>query len=231
MASRSSAFCWMGVGLAVMVIMRFGEIAVVTVLMWKSGAFGIGLPGHWQDVRRDAGPAGEGNNRGAAVATEFVGGRDDTVQRRGDGQAVQFRQHRIGGGTMAVTRDKHRNLFSRNSTFGWLAASLAGRARHGGSLALERFQNKGLFVFDDPRQDLGFVAGQRFKKPVSPSKCRRVMNAAPFCGLRCADAVDHGLGLCGPFVLQPQMSQRRSRQGVERAAADFAAIAWGKALA
>ena len=52
------------------------------------------------------------------------------------------------------------------------------------------------------------------------------MHAAPFCRLRRADTIDHGPGLCSPFSLVPQMSQRRFRQGVERAPAGLAAIAW-----
>jgi hypothetical protein len=31
----------------------------------------VGLAGHWQDVGWDASPAGKGDDRGAAIATEF----------------------------------------------------------------------------------------------------------------------------------------------------------------
>ncbi len=88
------------------------------------------LTWHWQDVRRNARLAREGNNRGTTVATEFVGGSYDTVQCRRDRQAVQFWQHGIGGGTMPVTRDEHGYLFSGDPTLGWLAASLALRHSH-----------------------------------------------------------------------------------------------------
>src|SRR5271166_1042371 len=40
-----------------------------------------------------------------------------------------------------------------------------------------------------------------------------------------ADTVDHGLGLCRPFVLHAQTSQRRVRQGVERTLTAFATVA------
>ncbi len=52
------------------------------------------------------------------------------------------------------------------------------------------------------------------------------MHAAPFCRLRCADTIDHGPGLCGPFFLVPQTRQWRFRERVERAPAGLAVIAW-----
>ncbi len=84
-------------------------VDVVDVKIWRVWFW---LTWHWQDVRRNACLAREGNNRGVTVATEFVGGSYDTFQCRCDGQAVQFRQHGIGGGAMPATRDKHGNLFS-----------------------------------------------------------------------------------------------------------------------
>ena len=76
----------------------------IDVVDVKLGRARVGFTGLRQDVGRDAGlsqafrwhanaskrGAGEGNNRSAAVAAEFVVGRDDPVQHRGDGHPVQF---------------------------------------------------------------------------------------------------------------------------------------------
>src|SRR5271165_654554 len=209
----------------------FLEAAVVgiDVVDVEIGCLRVGLAGHWQDVGWDASPAGEGNDRGATVATEFVGCRDDTAKRRCNRHSVQFCQHRIRGRTMTVSCHENRNLFGGNPALGRFAASLAGLARHAGSPAFERFQNEGFVAFDDPRQRFGLVAGQRNQKPMSPAKCRGVVHVASFRGLGDADTVDHGLGLCQPFVLHPQTGQRRVRQGVERTLTAFATVAWQSA--
>src|SRR5271166_3596197 len=205
----------------------FLEAAVigVDVVDVEIGCLRVGLAGHWQDVGWDASPAGEGNDRGATVATEFVGCRDDTAKRRCNRHAVQFCQHRIRGRTMTVSCHENRDLFGGNSALGRFAASLARLTRHAGSLAFERFQNEGFVAFDDPRQRFRLVASQRNEEPMSPAKCRGVVHVASFRGLSDADTVDHGLGLCRPFVLHSQTGQWRVRQGVERTLTAFATVA------
>src|SRR3954453_6321612 len=53
----------------------FLEAAVVgiDVVDVAIGRFRVGLARHWQDVGWDSSPTGEGNDRGATIATEFVG--------------------------------------------------------------------------------------------------------------------------------------------------------------
>src|SRR3954447_12155292 len=53
----------------------FLEAAVVgiDVVDVEIGCLRVGLAGHWQDVGWDASPAGAGDDRGATIATEFVG--------------------------------------------------------------------------------------------------------------------------------------------------------------
>jgi hypothetical protein len=58
---------------------------------------------------------------------------------------------------------------------------------------------------------------------MSPAKRRGVVNVASLRRLGEADTVDHGLGLCRPFVLHAQPGQRRFRQGVEGPLTVFAA--------
>src|SRR5271165_4795116 len=209
----------------------FLEAAVVgiDVVDVEIGCLRVGLAGHWQDVGWDASPAGEGNDRGATVATEFVGCRDDTAKRRCNRHAVQFCQHRIRGRTMTVSCHENRNLFGGNPALGRFAASLARLTRHAGALAFERFQNEGFVAFDDPRQRFRLVASQRNEEPMPPAKCRGVVDVASFRGLGDADTVDHGLGLCRPFVLHSQTGQWRFRQGVERTLTAFATVAWQSA--
>src|SRR5208282_3701778 len=101
--------------------------------------------------------------------------------------------------------------------------------RHAGALAFERFQNEGFVAFDDPRQRFRLVASQRNEEPMPPAKCRGVVDVASFRGLGDADTVDHGLGLCRPFVLHSQTGQWRFRQGVERTLTAFATVAWQSA--
>src|SRR3954453_17965160 len=52
----------------------FLEAAVVgiDVVYGEIRRLRVGFTGHWQDVGWDAGPAGEGDDRGATIATEFV---------------------------------------------------------------------------------------------------------------------------------------------------------------
>ena len=68
---------------------------------------------------------GESNNRGAAIAAEFVGGRDDPAKRRGDGHTVQFRQHRVRGRAVTVPRNDHRYLCGGEAALGRFATPLA----------------------------------------------------------------------------------------------------------
>ena len=63
-------------------------IDVVEVKIWRSGVW---FAGHRQNMRGNSGPARESDNRRATVAAEFVGRRDDPVQRRGNRRSVQFR--------------------------------------------------------------------------------------------------------------------------------------------
>src|SRR3954451_9999361 len=107
------------------------EAAVVgiDVVDVKVGCLRVGLARHWQDVGWDASPAGEGDDRGATIATEFVGRGDDTAKRCGNRHAVQFGQHRIGGRTMTVACHENRDLFGGNPALGRFATSLACLAR------------------------------------------------------------------------------------------------------
>jgi hypothetical protein len=178
---------------------------------------GVWFARHRQNVSRDAGPTCESDNCRAAIAAELVGGGDDTIKRRGNRHTVQFRQHRISSGAMAVACHDHRDLFSGQAALGRFATPLAGLSRHARSLALERFQNERLVAFNNSRQCLGFVASQGRQKSMSPAKRRGVMHAASLCGFGEADTVDHRLGLRRPLVLHAQFRQRRLCQGVERA--------------
>jgi hypothetical protein len=56
-------------------------------------------------------------------------------------------------------------------------------------------------------------------------RCNRTVDIASFRDLGEADSVDHGLGLCRPFVLHTQTGHWRVRQGVERTLTGFATIA------
>jgi len=76
-----------------------------------------------------------------------------------------------------------------------------------------------------PVKVLGLSPASEARNLWSPAKRRGVMHAASASRFRGADAVDHGLGLRGPFVLHTQIRQRRFRQGVERAPTGFAAVA------
>src|SRR3954468_18269587 len=126
---------------------------------------------------------------------------------------------------MTVSWHETGDLFRGNPALGRFAASLARLTRQAGSLAFERFQNEGFVAFDDPRQRFRLVAGQRNQKPMSPAKRRGVVYVASFRGLGDADTVDHGLGLCRPFVLHSQTSQWRFRQGIEHTPTAFATVA------
>src|SRR5271165_1228637 len=90
-----------------------------------------------QDVRRDAGLAGEGGNRRATVAAELVGRGDSAAESGGNGHPVQLRQHRIRGRALTVAGDDDGYLFGGEAGLGRFAASLASGARHAGSPALE----------------------------------------------------------------------------------------------
>src|SRR5271166_2457421 len=197
----------------------------IDVVEMEIRRLGVWFTRHRQDMGWDRSPPRKGNDRGAAITTELVGRGDHAAQRRGDGDAVQSRQHRIRGGAFAVARNDHRNLFSGQATFGRFATSLARLSRHARSLALERLQNECLVAFDDPGQRLGLIAGQSSQKPVSPAKRGCIMHTASCRGFGGADAIDQGFGLRRPFVLHAQIRQRRFRQGVERAPTGFAAVA------
>src|SRR3954454_13005407 len=74
----------------------FLEAAVVgiDVVDVEIGGLRVGLARHWQDMGWDASPAGEGEDRGATIATEFDGRGDDPGKRRWDRHAGQFRASR-----------------------------------------------------------------------------------------------------------------------------------------
>src|SRR3954451_14359931 len=198
----------------------------IDVVDVKIGHLRAGLARGRQDVERDRSLEGEGNDGGAAIAAELVGGRDDTTKGGRDGRPVQLGQHRIDRGAAAVSRDDDRTLFGGEAPLGRLAASLARSTRNAGPLALEGFQNKRLIAFDNSRQILRLVQAQGFKKPVPPPECRRVSDVTSFRGLQNAGPVDQGASLFKPLIFLPQMGQRRFRQSVEGPPAAFAAGSW-----
>ena len=121
----------------------------------------VRFAGYRKNMRRDPGAAREGNNSGAAIAIELVGRRHHTTQRSRDERAVQSPQHRIRGATLSIARDKHRDLFSRQPTFGRLAAPLARRPQHARAVPCELFQDEGLVAFNNASHCLGFVTSKR----------------------------------------------------------------------
>jgi hypothetical protein len=61
-------------------------------------------------VEGDAGSAGEGGDRPAAVADQMVARRDDSGKRGADGSPVDLRQDGVEGRPLPVAGDADRNI-------------------------------------------------------------------------------------------------------------------------
>jgi hypothetical protein len=92
-------------------------------------------------------------------------------------------------------------LLRGQASFARFTAALPSGTRQAGSLALERFQNKGLVGLDDPGEFAGFVERWRRKKSVAPAECRGDGDAATFRRLDQAFSGDQSLCLRPANVL------------------------------
>jgi hypothetical protein len=153
---------------------------------------------------RDRSLEGEGDDGGAAIAAELVGGRDTTTEGGRDGRSVQLGQHRIDRGAARATMTGI-CLAERPR----LAAlpPLVREARGMPDRLSEGFQNERLIALDNSRQVPRLIQAQGFEKPVPPPECRRVSDVTSLRSLRNAGPVDQGAGLFKPLILLPQMGQ------------------------
>src|ERR1019366_2799950 len=197
------------------------SIDVVDVQVWRLRSRAAGL---WQDTARDFRFAGEADDRLAAIATKLIVRRDHAIKCGRDGGTVKFRQHRVRRRPVPVTRDQNRNLLGGQASLARLAAALARGTRQAGSLALERFQDKGFVGVHDPGELAGFVERRCREKPVTPAERGGRGDTATFRRFRQAFAGDQGLGLRLPTILHAQTRQRCSGQRVETAPAIATAV-------
>jgi hypothetical protein len=114
----------------------------LTLLMWSSGASGLGMPGAgntWNVslARRAnaviAAPPSQHNSAGREM---------DAAQGLGDAGRVETRQHGIDGRTAAVAGNHDRDLLHRQPPLGGLATPLARGPRKVSAFAFEQFKNE-----------------------------------------------------------------------------------------
>src|ERR1700733_5242236 len=118
--------------------------------MCRCGALGGRFDRRGYGVEGDAGSAGEGGDRSAAVADQMVARRDDSGKRGAYGSPVDLRQDGVEGRTLPVAGDEDRNIVLIGSRMPGLAAPFTRGARQVGPPAFEGFKDEGFVRFDDP---------------------------------------------------------------------------------
>ena len=171
----------------------------------------------------DAGSAGEGGDRPAAVADQMVARRDDSGKRCAYGSPVDLRQDRVEGRALPVAGDENRDIVLIGTRMTGRSAPLARLSRQIGPAALEGFEDKGLIRLDDSAQRSRLVVGERAQKPMSPAERRRRMHPAKLGRLGQAFAFDHRPGVVEPTLPFVQMRHRRLGERIEGAPAALAA--------
>ncbi len=120
-------------------------------------------------MERNAGSAGEGGQRLAAIADEMICGRNDARQRRSDRGVVVLRQNGVEGRAFPVAGDEDGNVVLIGARMPGRSASLARLARQVGLAALEGFENEGLIRLDDSAQTARLVVGPGARR----NRCRQ----------------------------------------------------------
>ena len=111
-------------------------VDVVDVQVRRLGSW-LSRRGH--SVEGNAGSAGEGCQRLAAIADEMICGRNDAGQRGGDRGVVVLRQYSVEGRTFPVAGDEDGNVVLIGARMPGRSASLTRLARQVGLAALEGF--------------------------------------------------------------------------------------------
>ena len=114
---------------------------MLTLLMCRCGASG-GFARLGHGVEGDAGSAGEGGDRAAAVADQMVAGRYDFGKRGAHGSPVDLRQDGVEGRALPVAGDEDGNIVLIGPRMLGLAAPFMRGARQVGPPAFEGFEDQ-----------------------------------------------------------------------------------------
>jgi hypothetical protein len=111
--------------------------------------FGGRLSRRGHSVEGNAGSAGEGGQRLAAIADEVISRGHNPRQRGGDRGAVIVRQDSVESRALPVASDEDGNVVLIGARMPGRSASLTRLARQVGPTAFEGFENKSLIRLDD----------------------------------------------------------------------------------